>query len=210
MLSREQCFTRLRTMGQPITLFAETDQVIVEQCTFCSRSVLSILLFASQARYQRTMKCQAAQGVLDEDMHDGQRNDFMRDIENRGKETKGSAFNLDEEDKEDGAEGKADDERTEEEVKETKPKTLTVEGVIIDWIKAALKEWERHLEARSDEEKAHAHGRADTAMQKQTRRYLKVLFEKLQNNTCPGDIISKVSKMINLVDKRLYLKANDE
>jgi len=182
ILSRAECFTRLRALGQPITLFAETDK----------------------SRHIRTMKAQAAKGVLEEDMHEGQRNDYLRDIENRGDETKGSAFDIDKADEEEEPETPTSD-------ASRKPKkTLTLEQVIIDWIKAALKEWDRHLEARSDQVKASVHGRADTAMQKQTRRYLKLLFERLDTNTCPGDVISKLSKMINLVDKRLYLKANDE
>jgi len=184
ILSKEECFVRLRALGQPITVFAETDK----------------------ARHLRTMKAQAAKGVLEEDMHDGQRNDLLRDIEDRGKEMKGKSFDVDDDDDD---EAQLDKDDTETPANQEK-KVVSLETIIVDWIKASLKEWERHLEARPDAEKASVRGRADTAMQKQTRRYLKLLFEKLETGTCPGDILSKLSKMINLVDKRLYLKANDE
>jgi hypothetical protein len=105
-------------------------------------------------------------------------NDFLRDIENRGKETKGSAFDINDDEDQDKEEAK------EQQAKETgkskkkqeleKQKVMSLESVMVDWIKAcggqylwatlltlttamcvqaALKEWERHLEARSDEVK---------------------------------------------------------
>jgi len=150
------------------------------------------------------MKAQASKGVTDEDMHDGQRNDLLRDMENRSKETKGKAYDIDNEDNDEAAEtrGEKDSRKEKEKAEKKEKKIMKLEDVMVDWIKAGLKEWERHLEARPDEVKALAVGRAATAMQKQTKRYLKLLFEKLETGTCPGDIVSKVSKMINLVDKR--------
>jgi len=156
------------------------------------------------------MKAQAIKGVLEEDMHKGQRNDYLRDMENRGDETKGSAYDIDQHDSEEENEEAAPATPSAAEKRPAKKQPTTLEGIILAWLKAALKEWERHLEERPDAMKSAVQGRSDTAMQKQTRRYLKPLFEKLDTKTCPGDMLSKLSKMINLIDKRLYLKANDE
>lgn len=158
----------------------------------------------------RTLKALAAKGVLDEDMHQGQRNDYMRDLEGRGADKAGNAFDVDNEEDEVPGEPETPTGDKTSKRKMIEAKDVTLEGICINWIKAALKEWEKFLEERPDAEKATVRGRADTAMQKQTRRYLKPLIELLDTQKVAGGILSSLSKMINLIDKRLYLKANDE
>ena len=197
----------------------------------------------------------------EEDMHDGQRertppfcctaslgwfvggqysrasrrfpgNDFLRDIENRGKETKGSAFDIDADDQDKDKEDEQQQEETHTGSSKKQhsdgQKVMTLENVMVDWIKVvathqtpnirpdscaddppagrlervgaaprgpvgrrkgvrlASSPRPRHHRSvwLSVEQQATAHGRADTAMQKQTRRYLKLLFEKLETKVC--------------------------
>merc|ERR1719174_739331 len=125
-------------------------------------------------------------------MNQGQRNDRIRDLEGRGEETKG-----------------IDRKSTQEEETVLSPKAgenkvITVEGMCTRWLKNALKEWEHELEKRPDHEKASVHGKHDTATQKQCRRYMKPLFDKLEQQQVSSNILSKLSTMIGMCDKRRY------
>merc|ERR1719272_595228 len=86
---------------------------------------------------------------------------------------------------------------------------LTVEGMVTRWLKAALKEWEAELEKRADAIKASVHGKNATATQKQCRRYMKPLFEKLEAQQVSAGIVSKLASMIGHIDKLEYQKASD-
>jgi len=150
-------------------------------------------------RSERVRKLQQTHGVHDDEMNQGQRNDRVRDERGGGEETKGVAKNMNAKAIEDVGSPTSPGRIT----------LLTVEGMVVRWIKDALKEWETTLSQKPDIEKNNVVGKNATATQKQCRRYMKPLFEMLETQKCSANILSKLATMIGLCDKRMYQKAND-
>lgn len=173
LISRDDAMRMLRILREPIQLFGETDA----------------------ERSERVKKLQALHGVHEEEMDGGQRNDRLRDMEDRGDETKGIEMDL----------SKSAKKRESEQ----STGVLTVEGTVARWLKTALKDWEEELEKRPDDVKASVQGKNATATQKQCRRYMKPLFEQLDSQLISADILSKLSSMIGMLDNREYQKAAD-
>ena len=178
-IPRGEAMRMLRVLREPIQLYGESDS----------------------ERSERLRKLQRDHGVHDDEMNQGQRNDRVRDMENRGDETKGVAKNMNAKALTDGD--------PESPTSPGRVTLVTVEGMVVRWVKDALKEWEQTLEQRPDVEKNGVHGKNATATAKQCRRYMKPLFEMLENQTCSANILSKLAAMIGLIDKRRYQKAND-
>eukprot|EP00656_Telonema_subtile_P030407 TRINITY_DN33381_c0_g1_i1.p1 TRINITY_DN33381_c0_g1~~TRINITY_DN33381_c0_g1_i1.p1 ORF type:complete len:274 (+),score=69.95 TRINITY_DN33381_c0_g1_i1:238-1059(+) len=173
MISRSDAMRMLRILKEPIQLYGESDA----------------------ERSERVKKLQALHGVHEEEMIGGQRNDRIRDMEDRGDETKGIEKDM----SKSGKDAK----------EEVNVGIVTVEGMVMRWIKVALKDWELELEKRPDAVKASVQGKNGTATQKQCRRYMKPLFERLEAQQVSADILSKLSSMISLLDKQEYAKAAD-
>ncbi len=78
----------------------------------------------------------------------------------------------------------------------------------LHFFKRMLREWERELDERSDEEKRSAQGKAASTKQKQTRQYVKPLLTLLKDRTISDEILRSTEKIVTLCRSREYVAAN--
>ncbi|GAA5839762.1 hypothetical protein JCM9279_005160 [Rhodotorula babjevae] len=220
-VSNDECVRRLRRIGQPIRLFAESDK-------------------------DRRLRLRALE--LIEERTEGQRNDFMRAMEGqeiglelaevarrsnaggaaaaaakdkgkgKGKETPkdGSATATPE-----PAAGPAPEAAGEK--KEPKPKD---EDVLVDLdlvrsnphkvypqiyhaLKRVLKEWEQSLADRPENIKRSQQGKMAAATCATSAEYLKPLFKSLRKRELAPDVLQNIAEITHNMQKREYLRAND-
>lgn len=82
-------------------------------------------------------------------------------------------------------------------------------SIIIKAFKFWQKCWAEELNSRSTEEKGSHHGRQLSAVWKQTDSYIKPLFDRIERNVCPDDIMKHLSLIVEYCIDRNYIKASD-
>lgn len=203
---------RLRLIGQPITLFGETDVDRlrrlknveldhVERVTGATsghRNVLQDIL-AQDVERDIERELEEAYGGLDEAGMVGEGG------EGRG----GSA-----------AKAQADRERQERNAARYaqdrsmqsfgKDPEQAVIPYLLFWLKRMLWLWEEDLAARPEDEKRSPQGRLAAAQQKQTRQYIRPLARKLKSGGVAPDVLAAVRKMVDFCRKGEYVRANSE
>ncbi|KAJ2962127.1 hypothetical protein NQZ79_g2699 [Umbelopsis isabellina] len=185
-ISQDEVVRRLRARGQPIRLFAETDK--------------------SRKARLRTLE-------LMEERSEGQRNDFMRTLEQMD-----AGMNL-----EALKRKAAGEDDTSKPVKKTRDDAL-IEPVQMEWLqkqpeklyptiygyfKKTLREWEVAMEERPEEVKRSGQGKRAAAMQMQTATYLKPLFKQLKSKSMEPDILARVTEITYHMQNRRYRDAQD-
>lgn len=213
-VSNEEAVRRLRRIGQPIRLFAESDK-------------------------DRRLRLRALE--LIEERSEGQRNDFARamegqelGIEREKEKKKGAGEKQDkkdqakkdklekelEKDKQDVESGK---QVKEKEKKEPNPKD---EEVLVDLnlvktnphkvypqiyhaLKRVLKEWEQSLADRPESVKRTTQGKVASATCSTSSEYLKPLFKQLRKRDLADDVLLAVAEITFYMQTREYLRAND-
>lgn len=214
-VSNEEAIRRLRRIGQPIRLFAESDK-------------------------ERRLRLRALE--LIEERTEGQRNDFARamegqelGIEREKEKNKNGMESRDKKEKDDAAAAKKlKDKATKkdqssalkdelEEEREPKPKD---EEVLVDLdlvktnphkvypqiyhaLKRVLKEWEQSLADRPESVKRSTQGKVAAATQATSAEYLKPLFKQLRKRDLAADVLLAVAEITHNMQKREYLRAND-
>ncbi|KAF9523542.1 Prp18 domain-containing protein [Crepidotus variabilis] len=181
-MSNEETVRRLRSRGQPIRLFGESDK-------------------------DRRLRLRALE-LIEEKGHDrqGGQNDFkkaLEDVENSERErearkTKGK--------KKDGIEAAADSVLDLSLVK-TDPDKLY--PLIYFALKRRLKEWEEAMEERPENIKRTTQGKLAAATQVQSAEYLKPLFKSLRSRNLPPDMLARIAEIVHHMQKRQYQRAND-
>jgi len=78
------------------------------------------------------------------------------------------------------------------------------EDYVLYFFKRLLRDWEKTLLERSEEEKQSVEGKHETMRQKQTRRDIRPLFKQLKNRTVPLEVLDKSEKIVKAVEKRDY------
>ncbi|KAF9956541.1 mRNA splicing protein prp18 [Modicella reniformis] len=185
----EEVVRRLRARGQPIRLFAETDQ-------------------------QRKIRLRALELV--EDRSEGQRNDFMRAMENAETdlhlEALGHQGGMDAKDKK----KKSKENSTNKDLDTSLISTdLLLKDqdklyvLIYTYFKRLLREWEHDLDERLDELKRSASGKLATATQVQTAEYLKPFFKQLRHKSLEPDVLMRITEIAELMQKREHMAASD-
>lgn len=192
LIPREEVIRRLRERGEPIRLFAESDE---EAC-------------------QRLRRIE----MLAPEINKGLRNDFKAAMERVDqeylaeliKQQGGEQQNSDSEEssqvEEDGT--------TLEDIKELainmgKGDENLDQDVILKFIQFLLGLWAKDCKTRSDDSKRSLEAKLAGATQRQTESYLKPLLRKLKNKKTPQDILGALTTIImNLLDRE-YVKAND-
>lgn len=185
-----------------------------------------------EARLDR-LKVTLKAGVfeVDDDMTEGQTNDFLRDIAELKKRQKtgllsdGSKKRKKKDDGlEDGGDGggNGEDEMSgdggssgvdvDKDLKRMKANfhDLCDEDKILVFFKKLLNEWNQELEDMSDQEKRTANGKNLVAKFKQCARYLVPLFKFCRKKILPDDIRQALLIVINCCLKRDYLAAMDQ
>ncbi|KAF9177238.1 mRNA splicing protein prp18 [Haplosporangium sp. Z 767] len=182
----EEVVRRLRARGHPIRLFAETDQ-------------------------QRKIRLRALELV--EDRSEGQRNDFMRALENA--ETglhlealgqQGGSGAKEKKLKADPTRDLDTDEISTDLLQKDQDKLYVL---IYTYFKRLLREWERDLDQRPDEVKRSTPGKLATATQAQSAEYLRPFFKLLRQKSLEPDVLMRITEIAELMIKREHMAAND-
>ncbi|GJJ78665.1 pre-mRNA-splicing factor 18 [Entomortierella parvispora] len=183
-ISPEEVVRRLRARGHPIRLFAETDK-------------------------ERKIRLRALELV--EDRSEGQRNDFMRALENAETGLHMEALGRQEEEKK--------KKNKEDPTKNVDTSEISVElfqkdqdklyVLIYTYFKRLLREWERDLDQRPDELKRSTAGKLATATQAQSAEYLKPFFKSLRHKALEQDVLMRITEIAQLMIKREHMAAND-
>ncbi|KAJ4967630.1 hypothetical protein NE237_014331 [Protea cynaroides] len=208
VLPRQEVIRRLRFLKQPITLFGEDDEARLDR--------LKIILKAGVFE-------------VDDDMIEGQANDFLRDIaELRKRQKTGIVSDRKRKNKEDGIEdgdaggGGADNDMSgdggssgvdaDKDLKRMKTnfEDLSDEDKILVFFKRLLNEWNQELDDMTETEKRSAKGKSMVATFKQCARYLNPLFKFCRKKVLQDDICQALLVVVKCCMKRDYLAAMDQ
>ncbi|KAJ1650676.1 hypothetical protein IWQ61_008578 [Dispira simplex] len=192
-IAPEEAIRRLRSRGQPIRLFGETDR-------------------------QRAIRLRALE-LIDE-KSEGQRNDFMKTLEETEsglalealqKQAVGDTA-------ERGGSSHTKKRRKELFMKEYDTTQLSREllkenadlayTLVYVYLKRLLYEWEDVLNNRPDKIRTSAQGKLAAATQRQTSDYLRPLFKLLKQNAVAVDVMEKLVDIVQLTQLREYSEAN--
>ncbi|KAF7330414.1 SFM domain-containing protein [Mycena venus] len=182
-ISNEETIRRLRSKGQPIRLFAESDK-------------------------DRRLRLRALE-LIEEKDHDrqGGQNDFkkaLEDVENveremKAKGTKGKKRNDDAE--------QATNAVLDLGLIKSDPDKLY--PLIYYALKRTLREWGEAMEDRPESVKRTTQGKLAAATQVQSAEYLKPLFKTLRARSLPADVLGRMAEIVHYMQKRQYQRAND-
>ncbi|TPX54749.1 hypothetical protein PhCBS80983_g05783 [Powellomyces hirtus] len=196
-LPESELVRRFRARDQPIRLFGETDKQRIRR------------LRIVEASEERT---------------EGQRNDFRaamaatdQDLVNDNLKRKASIGEGGVDDEDDQYRKKKTNRETERELVDTT--VLSVELLESDpdkvytllsvYFKRVLREWEKSLNARPEDEKRSVQGRFQAATQGQTADYMKPFFKQLKKRALQPDVLARICEIAKLMQEREYLQAND-
>jgi len=182
---------RLRTYGQPITLFGESDA----------------------DRFERLKQFEIHQHEKMTGSSDGRTNIFQ-EIMNQEVESeimKASVDALTPEERKQKEKATLREKRRVSKYTKQKKKTdfKCVEDYVLFFFKKILQEWELELAARPPEEASSTKGKVASATHKQTRKYIRPLFKLLKARKTSADILKQVEKIIDCCLSREYIKANE-
>ncbi|KAG0285838.1 mRNA splicing protein prp18 [Linnemannia gamsii] len=185
-IATEEVVRRLRARGHPIRLFAETDQA-------------------------RKIRLRALELV--EDRSEGQRNDFMRAMENAETglhmEALGQQGGSTTKEKKSKSEPAKDVDTNEISVELIQKDMDKIYVLIYTYFKRLLREWERDLDQRPDELKRSTPGKLATATQAQSAEYLRPFFKSLRQKSLEPDVLMRITEIAELMIKREHMAAND-
>ncbi|KAJ7637588.1 Prp18 domain-containing protein [Mycena polygramma] len=182
-ISNEETIRRLRSKGQPIRLFAESDK-------------------------DRRLRLRALE-LIEEKGHDrqGGQNDFkkaLEDVENveREMKAKGGAKGKKRDDAEQAANSVLD-------LGLIKSDPDKLYPIIYFALKRTLREWGEAMDERPESVKRTTQGKLAAATQVQSAEYLKPLFKSLRARSLPADVLGRMAEIVHYMQKRQYQRAND-
>ncbi|KAJ7674173.1 Prp18 domain-containing protein [Mycena rosella] len=183
-ISNDETVRRLRSKGQPIRLFAESDK-------------------------DRRLRLRALE-LIEEKGHDrqGGQNDFkkaLEDVENVEREMK-SKIPTTKGKKRDEAEQAANSVLDLGLIKSDPDKLYPI---IYFALKRTLREWGEAMDARPENVKRTTQGKLAAATQVQSAEYLKPLFKSLRARSLPADVLGRMAEIVHYMQKRQYQRAND-
>ncbi|KAJ3716184.1 Prp18 domain-containing protein [Lentinula raphanica] len=180
-ISNEETIRRLRSKGQPIRLFAESDK-------------------------DRRLRLRALE-LIEEKGHDSKagQNDFkkaLEDVESVERELKSKNSKGKKKGEELVGEGVLD-----LDLVKTDPDKLY--PIIYYALKRVLNEWGEAMDERPEHVKRTTQGKLAAATQVQSAEYLKPLFKTLRSRSLPPDMLARMAEIVHHMQKRQYQKAND-
>ncbi|OBZ88422.1 Pre-mRNA-splicing factor 18 [Choanephora cucurbitarum] len=183
-ISREECIRRLRAMGQPIRLFAETDK----QCKVRLRAL----------------------ELMNEESGNQGRNEFMKTLEEmeanmRLDELKQKSGVPD--DKKKPRKSTMVVEPIQLDLIQKDIDKLYYQ--IYAYFTHTLEEWEEYMLQRPEEEKRSGPGKRAAVLQKQAAEYIKPLLRHLKKKTLEPDVLNRVAEIAQRMQARLYRDAQD-
>jgi len=187
-ISPEEAVRRLRAKGQPIILFGESDK-------------------------DRRTRLRALE--LIEERTEGQRNDFMRTLEEMDTNLDLEALKKQQGDEESRTSKKK--KTTEDSVLDNTPISIELLEkdpdklyvLIYTFLKRLIREWEQEMNNRLDHVKRSVQGKLAAATQKQTDEYMQPFFRSLKKKSIEPDVLARVTEITHYMQKREYMNAND-
>ncbi|KAI0833745.1 pre-mRNA splicing factor [Trametes gibbosa] len=188
-ISNEETVRRLRTKGQPVRLFGESDK-------------------------DRRLRLRALELIEEKDheRHGGQ-NDFkkaLEDVENVERQMQDRQVqdtSTRDKGKRKDTESSLSNEVLDLDLVKTDPEKLY--PIIYYAMKRALKEWEQWMDDRPEHVKRTTQGKLAAATQRQSAEYLKPLFKLLRARNLPPDMLARIAEIVHHMQKRQYQRAND-
>lgn len=195
LISSDEVIRRLRSRGEPIRLFGETDRQRVNRLR---------LLESHDADMGSTEA--------------GQKNEFRRAMEQTEqrlvKEALAKQAGMEDEDlkRKQAAEDALLDSVDTSDIsirllEQDEDRNLYLVSV---FFKRMLRDWGRHLDQMPDEEKRSRDGKLRMTTYRQTHEYLQPFFRALKQKTLEPDVLARVTDMASYMQQREYQKANNE
>lgn len=185
IIPRTEVFRLLRSYGEPITLFGETDKL----------------------RLKRLKNIQTTLGEFK-----GQQNDFAKALKEREQEvadevnTSGiEQSNAESSTREDGTKKEKIKYKGVHHKKESEDSYEFVLRVL----KRLMKEWQYSLDELPEHVKKSSQGKRDATIFKQTKTYIKPLFKLLKKKQLSDEILKFLEPICTYMADREYVKAND-
>ncbi|POG65557.1 hypothetical protein GLOIN_2v1665601 [Rhizophagus irregularis DAOM 181602=DAOM 197198] len=187
-ISPEEVVRRLRAKGQPIRLFGESDK-------------------------DRKTRLRALE--LIEERTEGQRNDFMRTLEEMDTNLDLEALKKQQDEEESRTSKKK--KTTEDSVLDNTPISIELLEkdpdklfvLIYTFLRRLIREWEQEMNNRPDHVKRSVQGKLSAATQKQTNEYMQPFFRTLKKKSIEPDVLARVTEITHYMQKREYMNAND-
>lgn len=192
---------RLRSRGEPITLFGESDLERIRRLK------------------QIELKHHEREGGSSAGAKNDLRDIIAMDVEAEIRRATLAAYDKKQTEQDDGADPDAaaqDDSKEKDEKRDSKyehdrglEEFVFVEEYVAFFFKRIMYLWEKELEARPDEVKRSTRGKVAAATQKQTRQYLKPLLKQLKNRKVDPGILDNCVGIVNNCRQLEYVRAND-
>ncbi|CAG8473300.1 9260_t:CDS:2 [Dentiscutata heterogama] len=184
-ISQEEVIRRLRAKGQPIRLFGESDK-------------------------DRKTRLRALE--LIEERSEGQRNDFMKTLEEM--ETGLDLEILKKQPEEDNSRSSKKKRPIEDLPLDNTPIEVDLIEKDSDKLYVLIYtffkvEWEHEMNNRPDHIKRSTQGKFAAATQKQTNEYMQPFFRTLKKKAIEPDVLARITEITHYMQKREYMKAND-
>ncbi|UZJ51125.1 hypothetical protein CBS101457_000445 [Exobasidium rhododendri] len=202
-ISTSEAIRRLRSKGEPIRLFGESDKE--------RRLRLRALELIEgkgekmgQNDFMRALRG-AESSMIDQDLRGGKEKEKKRDDENQENRVELRK-------KETGESGKVREGVGMNSLLEldlVKKDINKVYPIIYYTLKGLLKDWEQTLAERPLEIRQSNQGKLVAATQVQSADYLKPLFKQLRQRSVLPDVLARLAEIVHYVQKREYRNAND-
>mmetsp|Transcript_45940 Transcript_45940/g.109392 ORF Transcript_45940/g.109392 Transcript_45940/m.109392 type:complete len:427 (-) Transcript_45940:189-1469(-) len=230
-IGAEEVGEQLRELGQPITLFGETDMMRYKRMRQLQREGLEGRRNPDEVMLEQLHSNKAL--ALEDDAEDAaerrarkeQQEDEQEDAELDAEEAQESSSQKDSseqtsekdsEDEEQAAEGggKSKDEPVASLDTKKEEMKVEVEVALMDrcdfirgWIRKAIKAWEKELAERPEELKSKAQHKTEMAQHRQCRRDLKPLQKRLRVYALQNFYLDKIHTIVKFADEREYRSA---
>ena len=178
---------RLRALGQPIRLFAETEEERYD-------------------RYRAVSSALPSESEIDLELKKGQMFDQRQLFDESGNARQETAKVAHTGEAKEGDEGDEGDDAVELDASFV---ATTPEEAVAKHFKQLIKMWEEELEQREPAEAASQKGRTDTATFQQCKRHTRQFFKQLRSRTMPLDVLSTMVEITAFMQQREYVKAHD-
>lgn len=209
-LSLNQLKTRLRAVGQPVTLFGEG----IEKETRVRR------LLQAQRRLSSSSKGEEEddEARVKLSKHDEEEAELEADDLEEAQVDKPPTAGDTKTGNESDSDKEGEDERRAEKpldnhascIKFSDIPNLPKEKIVYKYFRFLVKQWELVMEHREDKEKLSMKGKMETRTQKQCKDYIRPLFKLCKKKEVPYDILFKLVEMVQFCEHGDFRSANDK
>jgi len=211
----DQVIERLRDLGQPITLFGETDMQrykrirTVEKEAFEGKKNPDLLMLEQhQDKLRReeevlaeelaTTSQQFQETVVADDKSDSEDDDEERGLKVQEEADGGSIKEKKDKDKDEDVP-----------LPDVNSELMDHSDYIRSWIRKTMKAWEKDLADRPEDDKKKATCKQEIAQHRQVRRDIRPLQKRLRMYRLENWMLEKVHPIIQLADEREYRQASE-